>query len=236
MKTAVKCPGCGYENPLYVVVCQNCSAFLRDKVVNIDLWQTVSFLVENPAKAFRNIIFAEHKNFISFIIILCAVKLLINSRFISVVSIGEFSSTTSLLVSYGIVLISWTIILLLYSLIAKSIINSTGIKNRFKDILTLVVYSHTPFIFGLIFLFPLDLVIYGDYIFSSNPSPFVIKEIAAYILFGVECLLILWSIFLLGVAFYSQIGNVIYSALFSILYFSILSALLFIASLYIFLL
>ena len=56
-----------------------------------------------------------------------------------------------------------------------------NIPLRFKDTFALIIYSQIPYLFGLIILFPLELVIFGDYLFSKNPSPFTIKGTLAYL-------------------------------------------------------
>ena len=53
-----------------------------------------------------------------------------------------------------------------------------------------------PYSFAAIILFPVELIIFGKYLFSVNPSPFIIKSFLAWVLVSLEFLLILWSVFL----------------------------------------
>jgi hypothetical protein len=78
----------------------------------------------------------------------------------------------------------------------------------------------------LVVLFPIELIIFGDYIFSLNPSPFVIKELIAYTLFTVESLLILWSIFLSITAFYVHYRKIIPALVSSLIFNGLLILLL----------
>jgi hypothetical protein len=86
----------------------------------------------------------------------------------------------------------------------------------------------------LVVLFPIELIIFGDYIFSLNPSPFVIKEMIAYTLFTVESLLILWSVFLSVAAFYVHYRKVIPALVSAIIFNGFLILLLYFSSRYIF--
>ena len=89
--------------------------------------------------------------------------------------------------------------------------NLSDIKIRFKDTLALIVYSQIPFLFGLFILFPLELVIFGDYLFTLNPSPFVIKGNITYFFLVLEIGLVFWSIFLVIKAFITQTQQLLFS-------------------------
>jgi len=211
MKNSVTCPNCNSENPFYNSVCFSCKFYLRDRIYNIDLWTLMSSLIESPTKAFRTIIFSEHKNFIFFILFFVSIKFLINSRFIAMLSIGEFKTSVGFHYSYFIVLSIVIIYFLIFSYVYKYFGNLSDIKIRFKDTLALIVYSQIPFLFGLFILFPLELVIFGDYLFTLNPSPFVIKGNITYFFLVLEIGLVFWSIFLVIKAFITQTQQLLFS-------------------------
>jgi len=211
MKNSVTCPNCNSENPFYNSVCSGCKFYLRDKIYNIDLWTVISSLIENPTKAFRTIIFSEHKNFILFILFFVTIKYLINARFIAMISVGEFQSTVGLQYSYLIVLGIIVIYSFLFSFVYKLFGNLSEINIRFKDTLALIIYSQIPVLFGLFILFPLELVIFGDYLFTLNPTPFILKGNIAYFFLVLEIGLILWSIFLIIKAFITQSQQPVFS-------------------------
>jgi hypothetical protein len=211
MKNSVTCPNCNSENPFYNSVCSRCKFYLRDRIYNIDLWTVISSLIENPTKAFRTIIFSEHKNFILFILFFVTIKYLLHARFIAMISVGEFQSTVGLQYSYLIVLGIIIIYFLLFSFVYKLFGSLSEINIRFKDTLALIIYSQIPVLFGLFILFPLELVIFGDYLFTLNPTPFVIKGTIAYFFLVLEIGLILWSIFLVIKAFMTQNQHPLFS-------------------------
>ena len=234
MKNSVTCPNCNSENPFYNSVCSGCKFYLRDRIYNIDLWTIISSLIENPTKAFHTIIFSEHKNFISFILFFVAIKYLINVRFISMLSVGEFQSTIGLQYSYLILFGIMIIYFLLFSFVYKFSGKSNEINLRFKDTLALIIYSQIPLLLGLFVLFPLELVFFGDYLFSMNPTPFVIKGSIGYLFFVLEIGLILWSIFLVIKAFISQSQQMFFSLISASVFIVFFLTLLYFCSLIVF--
>jgi hypothetical protein len=234
MKNSVICPHCKAENPIYNSVCSNCRSYLKERVYNIDLFSLISLLIESPTKAFRQVIFAEHKNFIFFILILISLKYLINVRFISMISRGDFQSSVGLQYSYLIVLGCTLVFYLTFSLIYDLLGKLNNIFLRLKDTLSIIIYSQIPLVFGLIILFTLELVIFGDYLFSINPSPFLIKGMIAYLFLALEVGTILWSFFLLFKAFLAQTHKILFSLIALSSFFVLLSALLYFNSLFVF--
>jgi hypothetical protein len=234
MKNSVTCPNCNSENPFYNSVCSGCKFYLRDRIYNIDLWTVISSLIENPTKAFRTIIFSEHKNFILFILFFVAIKYLINARFIAMISVGEFQSTTGLQYSYLIVLGIIVTYFLLFSFVYKLFGNLNEINIRFKDTLALIIYSQIPVLFGLFILFPLELVIFGDYLFTLNPTPFVIKGNIAYFFLVLEIGLILWSIFLVFKAFITQNQQLLFSLISATVFIVLFLTLIYLCSVFVF--
>lgn len=234
MKNSVICPECKTENPFYNSVCSNCRSFLKDRVYNLDLWSLIGLIIESPAKAFRQIIFAEHKNLVFFTLILVCLKYLINIRFISMISIGDFQSSVGLQISYLIVLGVTISFFLLFVYLYNSIGRLNKIYLRFKDTFALLVYSQIPLVFSFIILFTLELVVLGDYIFSLNPNPFVVKGIIAYLFLALELSTIIWSFFLSYKAFRVQSQSLSFSLVAIISFVISLSFLLYICSLFVF--
>jgi len=233
MKNSVSCPNCNTENPFYNLNCSSCRTYLRERVYNLDLWSTISSIVETPSRAFKTIILSEHKNFIYFILLILSLKYLINARFISMLSVGGFQSTISLQYSY-LIMMAVTVIFLIgfswfYTLAGK--------KNsfiRFKDTFSIIIYSQLPYLFGLIILFTLELVLFGDYLFSKNPTPFVIKGFFAYLFLILELSTVIWSAILVLKAFLVQTKQKLFSVFASIIFFVLLWLLIYFCSLIVF--
>jgi hypothetical protein len=213
MKNVVNCSNCGAENPFYKFTCSNCKAYLRDKIFNLDLWELIGMLIESPVKAFNRIIQSEHKNFIILIAVLFSIRTFINSRFLSIYLSGEnslrFNLETELLISVGAsLLVIWIFTFILF------IVNKySGLKTRLRDNNAVLIYSILPYSFALMVLFPIELIIFGGYLFSNNPSPFILKPTIAYTLLSFEGLLILWGFFLSVTGIYALSRNAIYAVI-----------------------
>ncbi len=234
MKNSVSCKQCGSENPFYKLTCDSCKTYLRERVYNIDLWNIMGLLVENPKEAFTKIIFSEHKNFISFIILLVTGKLLIDLMFLSLVTHKEEPSFGNLLYVYLIIIASLIAFIILFSVLFKIINGIFGLKTRVTDEFAILTYSMFPNIFGLIILFTIEVTVFGGNIFSNNPSPFNLKEFFAYALLAFEVLLILWSLFLTGAGMLRQTNNLIYSVCLALIFNLSLYYLLYIGSIFLF--
>lgn len=211
MKNVLICKSCNAENPYYVLICSNCHSFLRERIVNIDLWNTIEQLIETPVIAFRRIIQSEHKNFISLIFIFAAFKLFISSIFISLALFGNEQPLILFITRFLFFASGMLILLLILSLLYVLVINNFGIKTRFKDLFAVLTYSFMPYSFAAIILFPIELIIFGNYLFSVNPSPYVIKSFFAWVLTSIEFLVILWSLFLTITGIYAQTKSLKFS-------------------------
>lgn len=223
MKKVLICNNCGTENPFYAYICLNCKSFLRSKVANIDLWDTLWNLLDSPVKTSETIIHAEHKNFVGTILTLAGIK--IGLSFLIVANalklFGEEISGP-----FNFIVIS-TIIFILTLLIISSVLTlinkSVGIANRIKDNIALFAYSFLPIVITLIILTPIQLALYGVYWFTFNPSPILFKPMASYVIYFIEGIFYLWSVILLITSSYAQSKNVIYSLVVGVVSFMILS-------------
>ena len=213
------CKKCNHINPPYKNICSECKSYLRERIVNIDLWDTIRLVIEEPAKVFRNIIFAEHKNFILFITFFIAIKNLIIARFFSVPELGINGVESSFLLSLVLIILVTLLLIVSFSLIQKNIYSKKEVKLRFKDIYAVNTFSFTPYLFGLVFIFPVELVVLGGDIFSNNPYSFEIKPLITYTLMGFELITISWSFYLIYKNLMTISLNKKYSIFFTILYF-----------------
>ena len=117
-----------------------------------------------------------------------------------------------------ILLLSVVVIISLFSLLIKITNQISGLVTRVKDIFSILSYSLIPNIFALALFFPLELIFFGEYLFSNNPSPFIIKETVAYIMLVLELLLVVWTFFLAIMASYTLTKNVFYAIVMGILF------------------
>lgn len=218
MKNEIVCKNCQTHNPFHELTCRNCKSYLRERVYNIDLWKLLENLIESPVKGFTKIIHSEQKNFILFIILIASIKFFINTIFFSLTNPENNLYSINSIRNYLIILLSTAMIISLISLLTKFTNQISGNVTRTKDIFSTLSYSLVPNIFALVIFFPLELIFFGGYLFSNNPSPFIIKETVAYIMLVLELLIIGWTFFLAIMALYTLTKNVFYSISMGILY------------------
>jgi hypothetical protein len=226
----ITCKKCSTVNPLYTSVCLECKSYLRERVVNIDLWKTIGQLIDDTTNAFRQIIFAENKNFIIFISLFLAIKNLIISRFLSVPFLGKEGVSKSFLVSYFMILLFTIMVVSIFTFAQKILYNNFKTHLRFKDIYALNVYAFIPFILSLIFIFPVEVVVLGGDLFSNNPNPFQIKPTISYLLAGFEIVTFLWSIYLLSKEILFISGRIFFTILLTMIFLFALLLMYFISS------
>jgi len=218
MKNIIVCKNCKTSNPFHQLTCLNCKGYLRERVYNLDLWKLLEQLIESPIKGFTKIIHSEQKNFIIFIIVLVSIKFFINTIFFFLINAQNNLSSLNGIRNYFIILTSVTLIILIFTILIKITNRLLNNITRVKDIFSILSYTLVPNIFALVILFPLELIFFGEYLFSNNPSPFLIKEIAAYIMLVLEILMILWTYFFSIMALFTLTKRIIYSVSWGTLY------------------
>lgn len=213
MKNVIICGNCGKENAFYALNCSSCNSFLRAKVPNIDLWETIWQIFELPIKTAEKIIHADHKNFVVSLLIMFCIKFSINTAIIYNAFSGNSRGMSISIIPNGLLLGGLPVILLIIfvSLIITFLNKRFGIQNRFRDNLAIYTYALIPQILGFLFLTPIQFAMFGEYWFSFNPSPLIIKPAASVFLFIIEGLLFLWSTFLFITATFTQTRNRSYS-------------------------
>ena len=234
MNNEIVCRNCQTSNPFHQLTCLNCKEYLRERVYNLDLWNLLEQLIESPIKSFTKIIHSEQKNFIVFIIFLAAIKFFINTVFFFLLSTQNNLFSLNGIRNYLIVLTSITLIILIFTILTKITNRLLNNITRTKDIFSILSYALVPNIFALLILFPLELIFFGEYLFSNNPSPFLIKETAAYIMLVLEILMILWTFFFSIKALFTLTKSILYSVSMGISYVSMIFITQYFLSFYLF--
>lgn len=216
MKNTVVCKNCASENPFYGLICNKCKSYLRERVYNIDLWKTISLLIESPSKAFKLIIFSEHKNFLVLALILISGKMLVNIILMNTFFFERNSYPYNYFANYIFTIIFTSLLILLFAALISYTSKLIKTSTKLADNISVITYSFVPYIFGFLILLPIELILFGEYLFYSDPSPFDIKETLAYTLLAFEGLVFVWSVFLTFIGIKVQTDNIPYSIIFSL--------------------
>ncbi len=224
----IVCPNCKNENPYFNLNCSECKYFLRDRIPNINLGEIILSLIESPKSAFEKIIFSENKNYVFVLFILLSIRFFILSRFMSVPFIGK-NSDFDLILTLLYFLSTSAVVIFMISYATFFLIKKLKMFVRLKDVISIIIYSFFPSLIALCLLYPIELTVFGNYLFSNNPYPYLIKKNVFYILSGLEIFMIIWSILLnikgmqslklnLGISFMISLLN--YSIITLFLYYS----------------
>lgn len=204
MNNQLICNNCQAANPIFSLNCEKCNSFLRARVPNIDLWDTIWNLLVSPVETAIKLIQAEKKNFIVFLLSVWLIKATVNQYILNnYFQHGNNSIFGSLLLG-GLVSVA---LIVLIAFFITLIFNAIKIQTRFKDILAIYTYSLIPIILVFLFLTPFHFALYGFYWFTINPPPLVIKPLVSYILYGIEGLFYLWVLVLFVATTYAQSGK-----------------------------
>lgn len=199
----ITCPSCGEKNPLFQSVCEKCGSVIRDRVPSIDFWKILSLLIENPKNAFIEIIQAEQKNFATFVLIASLFKIYILSTvFSGIIYKGRFSLFNFIILSAVSILV-----IILIGFFLKIIVRKQFGEFRIKDFYAGVSFSFMPQLIGLFILFAMEFIVFGEQLFTFNPSPFLIKKNFAYLFLTLEVGIIIWNISLTSKLFYIYFGK-----------------------------
>ncbi len=218
MKNLIYCPKCNTENPHYNFTCNKCNAYIRRRVINIDFWDTTAKLLYSPVNTAKTIIFSEHKNYITIILFFASLKIVLNTLlFSNIMNLGGYDKLTFI----NIILLSviQSIIFVIVSFLVTKLNSILGTENRFIDNLTIYTYSYIPLIILLVALTPIQFAIFGNYWFTFNPSPFLIRYGTAIVFTFIEILFQLWTVILLITSSYAQTNNKLYSSVIGIVIF-----------------
>ncbi|MBM4168260.1 MAG: hypothetical protein FJ215_03780 [Ignavibacteria bacterium] len=196
----IVCPSCSTENEDLAVVCRSCKGYLQNRVVNLDLFTTVWGILESPRSTFRLVALSEHKNYALTLHALFGIAVMFTIFWY--LRLGEvFGGLLETLIwgslaGIAMGLLGAPLLALGYVLIARLL----GGTASFRNSLALVAYASVPICLSLFTVFPVELVTFGMFLFTSNPSPAVLSPVSFYVLAGLDAMLMLWSIILLATA------------------------------------
>jgi len=214
MKNELICNNCSASNPIYSLNCSKCNSFLRARVPNIDLWDTIWSLFIYPVDSAVKIIQAEKKNFLVLLLSLWFIKSSINYYILSNYHSSGVASLGESLIKGGVFSVA---LIILFSFLLSLMFSQLKISNRFKDVLSIITFSLVPIILVFVILTPFHFALYGFYWYTVNPSPLIIKPLVTYVLYGIESIFYLWVLVLFITSLFAQTNRKILSALVGIL-------------------
>ena len=188
------CPICNAENSHLAVICTSCGSFIQSKVDNLDLFATVWQLLESPKSAFRRIAIAEHKNYTVFLSAMMGIGLAFLLMWLLKIGNGDIPLLNILIVGFVFGPFIGISSLLILTFVQKIVAGFLQLKAKFRNTRAIVAYAAVPIVFSVIIILPIEILTFGKYFFSSNPSPYVIKPFSYTVLLTLDGFCIVWSL------------------------------------------
>ena len=199
------CSVCQTENDQYSTICKKCGGFLQNRVPNLDLFDVLWKIIENPRSAFRLIMRSDHKNYALLLYTLSGIAITFTG--FSYFKLGERIDNI-LMIIFMAILIGIPVGIALCPIATSlhwGLSNILGNKISFRTSLGITSYSLAPIILSLLFVLPIELMTFGMFLFTSNPPPFTIKPLLFLVLAGFDIALGLWAWILLIIG--THVGN-----------------------------
>jgi hypothetical protein len=201
----ITCSVCQTENDQYATVCKKCGGFLQNRIPNLDLFDVLWKIIENPRSAFRLITIAEHKNYALFLYTLSGIAIAfagvwhfrLGDRFENILTLIFLGTLIGIPLGLALCPIA--------SSLHWGLSKILGNKASFRNSLGITSYSLTPIVISLLFVLPIELLTFGMYFFTFNPPPITIKPMLYILLMGLDIALTLWSWVLLIIG--TNVGN-----------------------------
>jgi len=199
MSETRKCPVCQTDNPNLQLTCSRCGGYIQDRIASLDLFKTLWMLIESPSEAMKRIILAEQKNYIFLL------QILLGCAYVSFIfwvanlglEIENLQMILVLIIALGPV--AGIVVVMVLSLFGTLLLRSLKVQVAYRDMRAIVSYAGFPIIISFVIIFPVEVGLFGMYLFTSDPSPYSFAPVIYTTILGLDALFILWSVYLLGV-------------------------------------
>ena len=193
------CPVCGTENDDFAVVCVSCKGYIQAKVDTLDLFQTIWGLIESPGPTFRRIGLASSKNYVLPLTFAFGIGLVYALLWRSNYGVREPQLTTLLGIGLVVGPVLGGLLFWVLSRILSAVSRATGRKISQRNAFALFAYAAAPVVISLVIVFPLEIAVFGVYLFDANPPPMVLNPLAFIVLGGLDVIAAVWFVVLLGI-------------------------------------
>lgn len=198
----IACPVCGQQNDDLAILCTSCRGYLQSKVDNLNLFETIWRLMEGPKGAFKRIVLSTHKNYVYLLSCLLGISMTFGYFWLRNAG-SEFGNVLALVAAGGLIGVGVGILFsVVLSFVLVRFIRLLGGKATVRNTMAVIAYSSVPIALSLVFVFPLEIAIFGTDFFGTNPPPIVINPAVYIALLAFDAAAVIWALVLLyhGVA------------------------------------
>jgi hypothetical protein len=203
----IECPVCHEPNHHLAVTCKSCGSFVQRRIDNLDLFTTAWKVIEKPAEAFHEIAIARHKNFA--LVISGFAGMTLSFGLLWALRAGDISESILPLIAAGLAAgpVLGNICMFFLAALIMSLATLTGIRADYRNTFAVVGYSMIPLLICAVITVPFELLSFGSFFYSSNPTPYMLKPASAMMLFGIKGLCFAWSAVLVLIGSHKLFGS-----------------------------
>jgi hypothetical protein len=193
----IACPVCQAQNSNLATVCTGCGSFLQQRIENLDLFTSAWSVLERPARGFKTIALARHKNYVLVLSAVAGVALVFG--FFWLAKMGEYAQNLINILAAGLALAAPVGILSVLFISLEIMLASRALRLpiRFRDAYAVVAYASVPLILTSLLFLPIEVLSFGSYFFARTPSPYSIRPLSYVVLLALDGAFAAWSIILL---------------------------------------
>ena len=193
----LKCSVCGNDNDDFAVICSSCGSFVQTTIQMLDLFAIIWGLIEAPRATFRRIALAKRKTYVWLLSSLSGIYVAflvfrLENLAHQLPDFILFAAGFASGLPVGLLCVSFIACVGLF--FAKIV----GGRGKLKNNIAVTSYAMGPLTFLLVFVFPVELALFGINLFGENPSPMIIRPAMYRLLLGFDAAGLFWSFLLLG--------------------------------------
>lgn len=194
----IECSVCNTTNDHLATICKSCGAYLQTRTDSLDLFQTAWNVLENPKKAFHTIAVATHKNY-SYIIPAIAGYAFVFFLF-WLLRAGEYTNSLLNFLAAGFVAGPpfGILAVLIFSVVISILLRARGRDVSFRNCMAVISYSLIPVVVSVFIVLPLEIMTFGLFFFTSNPSPYLLKPFSYVALLVLDGIFSAWTLILIS--------------------------------------
>jgi len=195
------CSICTTANHHLAVNCTKCGGYIQTRVDTLDLFTTAGRVVERPSKAFHAIAISRHKNYAFLLAAVAGIGIAFTIFW--AISASRFADSIANILVAGFVAgpLFGIVLLLILSMVIAGVGRLFGVHAGIRSTFAVIAYAFLPAVMITLFILPVEMVTFGGFFFSDNPSPYALKPVVYVTLLILHGLFVLWNVILLVVGF-----------------------------------
>lgn len=192
----IRCSICSAENHHLATVCAACGGFLQNRTENLDLFATCWSVLERPGRAFRTIALSRRKNGSTIVAAVSGIAMVF--ALFWAIAAAEYAPNTVSLFGAGFLsgVFVGPLMVLAYGVLFKAMATAQGRRVSLLNGYAVFSYALVPVLLSVILVFPLEIVAFGRYFFTAQPTPYSLRPMMYMVLVGLDALFSLWSLVL----------------------------------------